>query len=126
MPPPSIPPVNNPYLAPPGTGSIPPTNNNPYAQNQTLGRAQTAPSPASIPPQNNPLGSQPPQSVSPETVQRRASAPPAARAPTPQPSVSMPKKQASSTRWGVVIFVLAIDVGLAAAGAWMLRAGLST
>ena len=111
--------------------SIPPTNNiAPYSGSQ-IGRAQTAPSPASIPPTNNPYvappgtGSIPPTSVSPGTVQRRASTPP--RAASPTPSVSLPRKQqGGGTRWGIVMFVLAIDIGLAAAGAWMLRAGLST
>jgi hypothetical protein len=112
MPPPSIPPTNNGYAAPPTPHSIPPTNSNPYAQ-QTMSRAQTAPSPASIPPTNNPA-----------PMQRRPT--PAPRASSPQPSVSMPKKQGGGTRWGVVLFVLAIDLGLAAAGAWMLRAGLAT
>jgi hypothetical protein len=133
MPPPSIPPTNNPYPAP-GTASIPPTNVAPYSASQ-IGRAQTSPSPASIPPTNNPYvgtGSIPPtsrspgsepSSISPGTVQRRASTPP--RAPTP--SVSLPKKQSGGgTRWGIVMFVLAIDIGLATAGAWMLRAGLAT
>jgi hypothetical protein len=128
MPPPSIPPTNNPF---PGTGSIPPTNVSPYSGSQ-IGRAQTAPSPASIPPTNNPYvappgtGSMPPTSVSPGTVQRHASTP-SPRAASPTPSVSLPRKQqGGGTRWGIVMFVLAIDLGLAAAGAWMLRAGLST
>ena len=99
----SIPPTNNPASVPPTNyNSIPPTNN-----------------PASVPPVNNAYGSQPPSA--PGTVQRRATAPPTA--PT-TPSVSMPRK-GGGTRWGIVLFVLALDLGLAVAGAWMLRAGLA-
>lgn len=102
----SIPP--NTYQAPPGTGSIPP---NSY---------QAPPGTGSIPPTSRgptgPVSSQ----VSPGTVQRRASAP--QRAPSPQPSLSMPKKR--GTRWGIALFILAIDLGLAATGAYLLQAGL--
>ncbi|MBA3461956.1 MAG: zinc ribbon domain-containing protein [Deltaproteobacteria bacterium] len=128
----SIPPANQgpPAMPPP---SIPPTNNiAPYSGSQ-IGRAQTAPSAASIPPTNHPYvappgtGSIPPTNVAPGTMQRRASTPTPPPAASPTPSVSLPKKpQGGGTRWGIVLFVLVIDLGLAAAGAWMLRAGLAT
>jgi hypothetical protein len=121
-------------IPPPGYHSIPPTNHTSIPP-ATYGSIPPANNPASVPPVNNAYGSQPPraraepasgprtgpQPVAPGTVQRRATAPPAA--PT-TPSVSLPRK-GGGTRWGIVLFVLVIDLGLAAAGAWMLRAGLA-
>ncbi|MBL9017502.1 MAG: hypothetical protein JNL83_25155 [Myxococcales bacterium] len=129
---PSVPP-NQVFAAPPGTGSIPPTKS-PYA---------AAPaSPASVPPNTYQAppgtGSIPPNSYqappggslgraatpvvegNPPTVQRRASGP--QRASTPEPSLSLPKKR--GTRWGIALVILAIDLGLAATGAYLLQAGL--
>jgi hypothetical protein len=37
----------------------------------------------------------------------------------------MPQKASGGTRWGIVLVVLALDLGLAATGAWLLRAGLA-
>ncbi len=124
LPPPSIPPVNG------GPISIAPFNRNPQ----------------SLPPANNPYSTptnlpatsafgSPPPSVAPlGTVQRPATAPPVrAPAPAPEPSVSASPSRSRSrspknrgrTRWGVVLVVLALDLGLAATGAWLLRAGLA-
>lgn len=123
-PPPSIPPTNNAYGS--GPGSIPPTNN-PYG-NRPGSIPPTNVGPGSIPPTNVGTGSQPPhlrpgtESQGPGTVQRRASVPPVTG---PTPSLSLPKKQGGGTRWGVVIFVLLLDLGLAATGAYLLQAGLA-
>jgi hypothetical protein len=100
----SIPPTKSPYAAPPGTGSIPPNSYQAPPAATSLSRASTP----------NVTEQSPP------TVQRRASAP--QRTPTPQPSLSLPRKR--GTRWGIVLFVLAIDIGLAATGAYLLQAGL--
>lgn len=133
----SIPPANNPYGA--GPGSIPPTNN-PYgarpgsippANNPYGGRPDSIPPTNNPPPTIPPSGSQPPHvragsppassMQGPGTVQRRASVPPVSGA---TPSLSMPQKP-RGTRWGLVVFILLIDLGLAATGAWLLQAGLA-
>lgn len=121
----SIPPQNA-YSRPPTNTSVPPQNN--YSQPPQNESHSQPPTNNSVPPQSLGTGSIPPtnqprshsESFGPGTVQRRASAPPIA----PQPSVSMPAKK-RGTRWGVVLVVLAIDLSLAAAGAWMLRTGLA-
>ncbi len=137
-PPPSIPPVNR------GPISMAPTSRNPQSiapGNHYPHSIAPGNNPQGIPPTNNPyatpnylppssaFGSQPP-SVAPVhggTAQRAATAPPvrAASPAPPTPSISLPRKQRSGTRWGVVLFVLALDIGLAATGAWLLRAGLA-
>ena len=123
-PPPSVPPSNNAYGS--GPGSIPPANN-PYG-NRPGSIPPANVGPGSIPPGPGAYGSQPPhlrpgtESQGPGTVQRRASVPPVT---APSPSLSLPKKSGRGTRWGVVIFVLLIDLGLAATGAYLLQAGLA-
>lgn len=88
--------------------------------------------PRSIPPQNQAIGSTPPAGYSMPQPQHQPSQPPRAatepvsqqrhRAQTPAESVaaSPPKR-----RWGLILFVLLIDIGLAASGAWMLSQGLA-
>ena len=100
----SIPPTKSPYAAPPGTGSIPP---NSYQAPPTAGSLSRASTPNVTEP-------------SPPTVQRRASAP--QRAPVPEPAMPLPKKR--GTRWSIALVILAIDIGLAATGAYLLQAGL--
>ena len=99
----SIPP--NSYQAPnynPGPASIPPnTYQSPAYQ-----------APASIPPT-----SQKPPSVPPQTYGR------VQPAPAREPSLSMPAIR--RPRWGLIIFILLLDLGLAAAGAVMLQKGLA-
>jgi hypothetical protein len=110
-PPNSIPPQN--YSIPPQNHSIPP-------QNAPLG--STPPAGHSMPPQRQP--SQPPRISS-----RAATAP----APTPAPSqrgrAQTPAESVAATppgrRWGLILFVLLLDIGLAASGAWMLSQGLA-
>jgi len=105
----SIPPTNNP-------ASIPPANHH---------------GPASIPPNTyqSPHYTPGPASIPPNTYQTRpASIPPAnnygpATLPPAEPSMSMPA--VPRTRWGLIILVLLMDLGLATAGAIMLQKGLA-
>jgi zinc ribbon protein len=144
----SIPPQNSGPASLPPPPSIAPVNRGPISMAPTSRNPQSIPpgnNPASIPPTNNPyvtptglpptsaFGSQPPHARAATepaphggTIQRPATAPPVrAASPAPAPSLSMPRKKPSRTRWGVVLFVLALDIGLAATGAWLLRAGLA-
>ncbi|MEO8549618.1 MAG: AgmX/PglI C-terminal domain-containing protein [Kofleriaceae bacterium] len=104
----SIPPTNNPASIPPNTYQAPPYN----------------PGPASIPPNTYQTR---PASI-PPTNHGPASIPPGVyRAPSPsrvgEPSMSMPALP--RTRWGLVVLVLLMDLGLATAGAILLQRGLA-
>ncbi|CAN5895494.1 hypothetical protein BH11MYX3_BH11MYX3_16520 [soil metagenome] len=145
----SVPPSN--YSIPPqnsGPASLPPP---PSVDRGPISMAPTSRNPQSIPPGNNPqsippannsyvtptglpptsaFGSQPPHARAATepaaagqqgTIQRTAPA----RAGSPTPSLSVSPRKRGGTRWGVVRFVLALDIGLAATGAWLLRAGLA-
>jgi hypothetical protein len=109
-----------PYTPPPyqsipyqtGPASIPP-------QNYQSGPASIPPRPASIPPGAYPAP-QTPKSIPPTNARMYGRAQsPAAR----DPSMSMPV--VARPRWGLIILVLLLDVGLAAAGAIMLQKGLA-
>lgn len=107
--PPSIPPNAN-YQAQPA--SIPPN---------TYIAPQYSTGPASVPPQNHGptpphLHAEPrPASIPPNTYQAQGYA--------REPSVSMPVP--TSPRWGLILFLLVLDVGLAGAGALLLQKGLA-
>lgn len=111
----SIPPTNNPASIPPqnNPASIPPQNTYQAPPQYNTGPASIPPNtyqarPASIPPTNNG-----PASVPPGVYQARAA----------EPSMSMPA--VPRTRWGLIILVLLMDLGLAIAGAIMLAKGLA-
>lgn len=122
-PPPQYP-ASIPYQT--GPASIPPRPASISPQNYHSG-------PASIPPQNGPASIPPgayqtPASIPPNTYQAPASIPPTnatyRRAQAAhEPSMSMPV--VARPRWGVIILVLLLDAGLAAAGAIMLQKGLA-
>jgi len=136
----SVPPQN--HSVPPqnaGYGSVPPQNHSVPPQN--AGYGSVPPQNHSVPPQNQPRGSTPPAGVSsrpdanrePRAVSSRpsgraatapagTSAPQSRRAETPAESVAAAP---SGRRWGLIIFVLLIDIGLASSGAWMLSQGLA-
>ncbi len=96
------------YVSSPAPPSIPP-NSGYYAQ------------PASIPP-NTYIA--PPYATGPATLPpgNHTSAAAAPRYPR-EPSVSM--QSAASPRWGLIILLLVVDLGLAGAGAFMLQKGLA-
>ncbi|CAN5161511.1 hypothetical protein BH11MYX1_BH11MYX1_35060 [soil metagenome] len=105
----SIPP--NSYIAPHyGTGpaSIAPQNSGPSPVPHRP--ASVPPRPASLPPLNHGPASLPPGAYQ---------APGYAR----EPSMSMPV--AASPRWGLIVFLLVLDLGLAGAGAFLLEKGLA-
>jgi hypothetical protein len=117
----SIPP--NTYQAPPGPASIPPNTYRAPQGPASIPPASIPPNtyqaPASIPPTNSPA------SIPPNTYQARpASIPPTNAGYAPrEPSMSMPI--VPQARWGLIVFVLLLDIGLAAAGAVMLQKGLA-
>jgi zinc-ribbon domain len=117
----SIPP--NSYQAPnyqSGPASIPP--NSYQAPNYQSGPASIPPNtyqaPASIPPTNLGFGGKP-ASIPPQNQMYGRAQSVAA----PEPSMSMP--EVARPRWGLIILVLLLDAGLAAAGAVMLQKGLA-
>jgi hypothetical protein len=121
----SIPP-NSTYAAPAGYSSGPASIPPPAAY--------PTPPPGGLPPYvptTNPGAAIPPRGASlPPGVSRANSAPPEAnslqRPPVmAAPSMSMPTAPPRQTRWGLVILVLILDLGLAAAGAVMLGKGLA-
>ncbi|MEO8845944.1 MAG: zinc-ribbon domain-containing protein [Kofleriaceae bacterium] len=111
----SIPPASN---YPSGPASIPPSTF--QAQNYQSGPASIPPNtyqaPASIPPTNLGVGGKP-ASVPPQLYGRAQSV------PAHEPSMSIPV--VARPRWGLILLVLLLDVGLAAAGAVMLQKGLA-
>jgi hypothetical protein len=119
----SIPP--NTFQAPnyqSGPASIPP--NTYQAPNYQSGPASIPPNtyqaPASIPPTNLGFGGKP-ASIPPNQMYGRAQS--VGAVATHEPSMSMPV--VARPRWGLIILVLLLDVGLAAAGAVMLQKGLA-
>lgn len=131
----SIPPENNRHV------SHPPQMPAPLDVRAITTRPGPGAPPHSIPPQNHAFGSTPPAGHSmPPQQQRQPSQPPrvssrAATAPAPTPvpsqrgraqtpaeSIAAPP---SGRRWGLILFVLLLDLGLAASGAWMLSQGLA-
>lgn len=91
-------------------------------------------SPASIPPQNNSVATYGtgPASIPPQNAYAAGPAsippsnnpyPPMSARPMAEPSMSMPAVQ--SPRWGLIISILIVDLGLAGAGAFMLMKGLA-
>lgn len=116
---PGAPPAANPYNA-----GLPPS----------AGTAQ----PRSISPVNAPLGSSPPsgrQNSQPPrahtTPPADTSIPPVQRTSGPQPRRQTPAESVAAAapagrRWGLIVVVLLLDLGLAAAGAWMLSQGLAS
>jgi hypothetical protein len=114
----SIPPHNagvGPTSIPPqnaGFGSIPP-------QNVGVG-------PTSIPPQNAGFGSIPPPSAPPRDLGLLATTPsPSMQRPSvPELSTSMAPRQ--GRRWGLIVAVGILDLGLIGAGIYMLMEGLAT
>lgn len=128
----SIPPQNHPRHV-----SQPPQMPGPEAVRAVTTRPGPGAPANSIPPQNQARGSTPPAGHSlpqrPNAQQPRASSrgvtppagtslPPRARAQTPGESVAAAP---TGRRWGLILFVLMIDLGLAATGAWMLSQGLA-
>jgi hypothetical protein len=128
---PGAPPVHNPYAAGPAAPQVAPVT-----QPRSIPPVNNPPSP-SIPPVNAPIGSTPPAghaghgSQPPRTNSQppRAHTTPAAGSSAPQPRRQTPAESVAATapagrRWGLIIVVLLIDIGLAASGAWMLSQGL--
>jgi hypothetical protein len=121
--------------------SIAPHNNGPASiPPNTFQAANYQSGPASIPPNTYqaPNYQSGPASIPPNTYQAPASIPPtnlgfggpqnqmygrAQSVATHEPSMSMPV--VARPRWGLIILVLLLDVGLAAAGAVMLQKGLA-
>ncbi len=124
----STPPQNVGYghSAPPQNHSYPPQNNSIPPQNQAP-RGSTPPAGHSLPTRSE--GNREPRTVPSRPSGRAATAPAGAsaqhsrRAETPAESVAAAAP--SGRRWGLIIFVLLIDIGLASSGAWMLSQGLA-
>ncbi len=136
----SIPPQNSRHV------SHPPQMPAPLSDARAVTTRPGPGTPARVPPQSNVRSSTPPAGTSqpaspsqPPTVNDRQqkSKPPRAssrgvtpaagtslrgRAQTPAESVAAAPP---SRRWGLILFVLLIDIGLAASGAWMLSQGLA-
>jgi hypothetical protein len=86
---------------------------------------QAAPQHVSRPPTSQPPTSRPPESLPPALAtsqQPRAAARSAPPAPAPAASASIAPAQ--GRRWGLILVVLLVDLGLAAAGAWLLGESL--
>ena len=117
---PGVAPAPPPY-APMGPAAMQPMAASTAQRSASAPRASISSQPPA--PQRS-LGSQPP-------APRANPTPPPGRpitAPVPvridEPSLSLPT--VARRPWGLILFVLLIDVGLAIAGGWMLSAGLST
>ncbi len=124
----SIPPENNRHV------SHPPQMPAPLDVRAITTRPGPGAPPRSIPPLNQALGSTPPAGHSMPPQQPRVSAR-AATAPASTP-VSQQRNRAQTPaesvavappprRRGLILFVLLLDIGLAASGAWMLSQGLA-
>ena len=123
----SLPPENNRHI------SIAPSMPAPLDVRTITTRPNPGVPPRSIPPQNQAIGSTPPAGhsmpPSPQRVSSRAAtAPVPVSAQRPQHSIPAADSVAASLstrRWGLILVVLLIDIGLAGAGAWMLSQGLA-
>jgi len=117
------------------TNSAPPQNA--YSHSTPPQNTSYPPQNTSIPPQNQARGSTPPAGHSMPPVPGPRAAPPRAssRGATPPAGTSLSRRAQtpaesvaaapSGRRWGLIIFVLLIDIGLASSGAWMLSQGLA-
>ena len=125
----SIPPENNRHV------SHPPQMPAPIDVRAITTRPGAGAPPRSTPPQNQALGSTPPAGHSipppqqPRVSARAATAPAPTPVPHPRNRAQTPAESVAGTppprRWGLILFVLLVDIGLAASGAWMLSQGLA-
>jgi len=121
----SVPPQNNSH--PPHNNGVPPQNHSHPPHNDSVppqNRGATPPAGHSMPP-NPPLSTAPRASSRGVTPAAGTSLPPGgARRSQAAPADSVAAAP-SGRRWGLIIFVLLIDIGLASSGAWMLSQGLA-
>lgn len=125
----SVPPQSSaPYQQPVPVKSIPPQSSAPYQPQKSQPPQNSYQAPQSIPPANNGRSIPPNNSGKslPPTNQGFA---PTAPAPQPQqrPSGSLGEfiPKPPGRRWGLIIFILLVDLALAGAGVFLLREGLS-
>ncbi len=126
----SFPPENNRHV------SHPPQMPAPTDMRAITTRPGAGAPPRSTPPQNQAFGSTPPaghRMPPQQRVSSRAATTPAPAAPISQqrnraqtPAESVAASPPPARRWGLILFVLLVDIGLAASGAWMLSQGLAS